>query len=64
MPERKHGRFLGLPYDWRRPTRERIKSRAWNPDDPRVFVPKAFGWGLTINFHALLRRLGVIRGPR
>jgi hypothetical protein len=64
MPEHKQGRFLGLPYDWRRPTRQRIKSRAWNPDDPRIFVPKAFGWGLSINFYALLRRLRLIRGPR
>ena len=64
MHERKQGRFLGLPYDWRRPTRERIKARAWNPDDPRVFVPKAFGWGLSINFYALLRRLGLLRRSR
>jgi uncharacterized protein DUF5808 len=64
MPEHEQGRFLGLPYDWRRPTRQRIKSRAWNPDDPRIFVPKAFGWGFSINFYALLRRLGLIRGPR
>jgi hypothetical protein len=64
MQEQKTGRFLGLPYDWRRPTRARIKMRAWNPDDSRVFVPKAFGWGLSINFHALLRRLGLIRSSR
>jgi hypothetical protein len=43
------------------PTRARIKSRIWNPDDPRIFTPKAFGWGLTINLYALLRRLGLIR---
>jgi hypothetical protein len=64
MQGHKTGRFLGLPYDWRRPTRARIKMRAWNPDDPRVFVPKAFGWGLSINFHAVLRRLGLIRSSR
>jgi hypothetical protein len=55
------GEFLHLPYDWRRPTWPRIQARLWNPDDPRIFVPKAFGWGLTLNFHALLRKLRVIR---
>lgn len=64
MHEHKTGRFLGLPYDWRRPTGQRIKARTWNPDDPRVFVPKTFGWGLSINFYALLRRLELIRRSR
>lgn len=64
MQEHKTGRFLGLPYDWRRPTGQRIKARAWNPDDPRVFVLKAFGWGLSINFHTLLCRLGLVRRSR
>ena len=40
------GRLAGLPYDFRAPTRSRIRARAWNPDDPRVFTPKAFGWAL------------------
>jgi hypothetical protein len=53
---RKTGTFLGVPYDWRRPTRARIKSRWWNPDDPRVLTPRAFGWGYDINLARLLRR--------
>jgi hypothetical protein len=57
MPRERHGRFLGLPYDWRRLTRARIRKRLWNPDEPRVLVPKAFGWGYGINFAALWRRL-------
>ena len=48
------GRFLRMPYDWRRPTRARIRERLWNPDDPRVFTPKSYGWGWSINFHRLL----------
>ena len=52
----KRGRFLGIPYDWRRPTWQRVRSRVWNPDEPRVFVPKAFGWGYTINFARLFPR--------
>jgi uncharacterized membrane protein len=53
----RQGRFLGLPYDWRRPTVRRAKERVWNRDEQRVFVPKSFGWGYAINFAALWRRL-------
>ena len=50
------GKFLGVPYDWRRRTWARIKSRVWNPAEPRLFVPRAFGWGWTINFARLFGR--------
>lgn len=50
------GRFLGVPYDWRRPTLARVKSRWWNPADPRLFTPKAYGWGWDVNLARLLRR--------
>ena len=43
--------LLGAPYDFRRPTAERARSRLWNPDDGRLFPPKGFGWGWTINFY-------------
>ena len=52
----KTGKFLGMPYDVRRPTVERAKSRLWNPDEPRLFVPKVFGWGWDVNFARLLGR--------
>jgi hypothetical protein len=51
------GRFLGLPYDWRRPTWKRIRHELWNPRSRRILVPKAFGWGYGINFAALVRLL-------
>ena len=51
------GQFLGIPYDWRRPTVARLRERVWNPDDPRVFTPKTFGWGWDINFGRLWRLL-------
>jgi hypothetical protein len=51
------GRFLGLPYDWRRPTFARIRREIWNPRDRRIFVPKAFGWGYGINLAGLIRWL-------
>jgi Family of unknown function (DUF5808) len=52
----KTGKFLGVPYDWRRPTLARIRERWWNRSDPRLFTPKAFGWGFDINLARLLRR--------
>jgi hypothetical protein len=60
----KTGRFLGIPYDWRRPSVERLKERWWNREDARVFVPKVFGWGWAINLYELLRRLKLVApGP-
>jgi hypothetical protein len=56
VPRARQGRFLGLPYDSRRPTRERLRRAAWDPDEPRVLVPKAFGWGYGVNLAALWRR--------
>ncbi len=50
------GTFLGVPYDWRRPTRARIKERWWNAADPRLFTPKVTGWGYDVNLARLLRR--------
>ena len=50
------GTILGVPYDWRRPTVERAKSRLWNPAEPRLFVPRVFGIGWDMNFARLLGR--------
>ena len=50
------GSFLGIPYDWRRPTARRLREGVWDPGNPRVFVPKTYGWGYGINFAAVLRR--------
>lgn len=52
----KTGTFLGIPYDWRRPTAARFKQRWWNPDEPRLFTPRFFGWGYDINLARLLGR--------
>lgn len=42
------GRFLGIPYDWRRPTASRIRRRIWNKGGP-MFPPKVWGWGWGVN---------------
>jgi len=57
MTRRRKGRFLGLPYDWRRPTPQRLRGELWNRDEPRVLVPKAYGWGYGVNLAALTRRI-------
>ncbi|HEY7488939.1 MAG TPA: DUF5808 domain-containing protein [Streptosporangiaceae bacterium] len=60
-PER---RFLGLPYDLRRPTARRLRSRAWNPDDPRILTPKTYGWGLGVNFYWMVHQVRFWRARR
>jgi hypothetical protein len=59
MSEKGRGKFLGVPYDWRRPTLARYKSRLWNPDDRRIVMPRAWGWGYDFNLAEVARRLGL-----
>lgn len=47
-----------LPYDLRRPTLARFRERVWNRDDPRLFTPRVFGVGYTVNLGRLVRRPG------
>ena len=56
-PSGKQGRCLKMPYDWREPDAGRAQARMWNPGDHRLFTPKAFGWGYTINFYWLAHPL-------
>ncbi len=49
----KAGSILGIPCDLRPPTRARIRERIWNPDNPRIIVPRVFGAGWTINLGRL-----------
>lgn len=49
----KQGTFLGIPYDWRPLTVKKLRSRTWNKEDHRLFTPRAYGWGYTINFYEL-----------
>jgi hypothetical protein len=61
MKGRRTGKFLGVPYDWRRPTTARVKSRWWNRRDRRIVTPKSYGWGYDVNFYEVARRLGLRR---
>ncbi|MET9492367.1 MULTISPECIES: hypothetical protein [unclassified Nocardia] len=55
-PPEPQGRFLGVPYDWRRPTVEKVKARWWNPDEPKFLTPKSYGWGYDFNLYRLFHR--------
>lgn len=55
------GRVLGMPYDFRGASTERVGERLWNPADPRIFMPRLFGVGWTVNFGALAVKLRLIR---
>ena len=58
------GEVAGIvPYDLRLPTIERARSRWWNPDDDRLFVPQVFGVGWTLNLARLARSFGLVGGP-
>ena len=48
------GRKSGIPYDFRRPTLSKLRSRWWNPADARVFTPKTYGIGWDINLYRLV----------
>ena len=54
------GRVLGIPYDVRVPTAERIAERLWNPRDPRIWMPRVFGMGWDLNMGAVAVRLNLI----
>lgn len=55
-----HGQVLGVPYDFRRPTLERIREAYWNPDDPRIFTNRVLGIGWAVNLPILARNLTVM----
>ena len=55
----KRGTFLGMPYDLAWPTAARLRRSVWDPADRRVLTPKVYGWGYSLNLHAVARRLGL-----
>ena len=62
--QKTHGRFYGVPFDYRMPTVDRALERLWNPDDPRVFTPPVFGAGWSINFYQAGLQMGLIHSYR
>ena len=60
MRHEKEGEVLGIPYSFSPPTLARLKSRLWNAEDPRIFTPHIFGWGWSVNFYQIGKRLGLV----
>jgi uncharacterized membrane protein len=52
-----HGRFAGVPFEFRTPTLQRVKERWWNPNDRRLLTPHVFGIGWSINIPQVLKWL-------
>jgi hypothetical protein len=48
-----HGKVLGVPYDFRKPTPERLRASFWNEESSQLFVPHAFGMGWSVNFYPI-----------
>ncbi len=48
-----YGNIFGVPYDFRPPTLERVRSSLWNPGNPSLLSPTIFGVGWTINLYRL-----------
>lgn len=56
-----HGRVGPVPYDFRRPTLERLRREWWQPDSAELITPRAFGlgWGLNLGRLAAMLQRGV-----
>lgn len=52
-----HGAVAGfVPYDFRRPTLDKLKQTFWDPSGP-IVVSRAFGVGWTVNIGAVVDRV-------
>ncbi|MGW0786213.1 DUF5808 domain-containing protein [Streptomyces sp. NPDC002913] len=54
-------RVFGIPVETRGPVSAEVRSRVWDPTNPRLFVPRLFGIGWTVNLGAVAVRAGLIR---
>lgn len=57
-PKNEQETFLGMPMNW---NSKMIFKTLWNKDDDRLFPPKNFGVGWTVNLYAVGRKLGLIK---
>lgn len=58
------GNVAGVPYDWRPPTGERLRSTWWAPEDAQVLKPTAFGVGWDLNLGRVARWASEALGRR
>lgn len=53
-----HGKVAGMiPYDFRVPTWERIRSAYWDPSSDTIFTDRVFGVGWAVNIPVAVRKL-------
>lgn len=56
-----HGKVAGaIPYDFRVPTIDRVRSAYWDPDSDRVFSDKVVGVGWAVNVPTAARKMSEI----
>ena len=56
-----NGKVAGLvPYDFRIPTLDRLRSAYWDPNSDQVFSEHVFGVGWAVNFPVAARKLNEI----
>lgn len=53
-----------IPYDFRKPTLTRTKSRYWNATDRQFFTPKVYGAGWTVNCYWLVHPIRYFHNHR
>ena len=51
------GRVVGLPYDFRAPTPNKVLREFWDPHNDALFTPHAFGIGYGVNLARVVREL-------
>ncbi len=55
-PERTwQGKVAGVPYDYRPPTVDRLRSTWWAPEDERLLQPTSYGLGWDLNVGRVVR---------
>lgn len=53
-----HGKVAGfIPYDFRIPTLERVRSAYWDPTSDTLFSERVVGVGWAVNIPVLIRKL-------
>lgn len=52
---------FGVPFEARSAADAGVRSRIWNPQDPRLIVPRLLGGGWMLNLGAVAVRLGLLR---
>ena len=56
-----HGRVGPVPYDFRVPTLDQVRTAYWNPDSEQLFTDRVLGIGWAVNFAQLWRIINELR---